>query len=228
MEVYLSKDTRVKKLTGIPVYIIVSKKTSSAAESVAYTLQALKRAVIIGEQTNGEANPGFRFPIDSTLYMMIPTVANINAITKTNWEGTGVIPDIKINADKALLTAQVEAMRKLLSAVDVQELQQLYKWKLFELKSQLNPQQADSSFLSNIQGLYSNGRVVTYDNNSVYYEAKDKMPPTKLTYLMENTFGVEGRPGLRIQFVTNTNGTVKELVALWDDEVRQVFAKIAK
>jgi len=97
VELWTMTDTLIKKIPdSIPLYIIVSKNTSSAAESLAYGLQQFKRAIIVGEQTHGEANPGQRFVINDKLYMIIPTAVNINAITETNWEGVGVRPDINL------------------------------------------------------------------------------------------------------------------------------------
>jgi retinol-binding protein 3 len=37
----------------------------------------------------------------------------INPISKTNWEGTGVEPDVRVPAAEALTTAQKRAMEKL-------------------------------------------------------------------------------------------------------------------
>jgi hypothetical protein len=44
--------------------------------------------------------------------MFIPTGRAISPITKTNWEGTGVTPDISVPADQALLVARIMALKK--------------------------------------------------------------------------------------------------------------------
>jgi C-terminal processing protease CtpA/Prc len=43
-----------------------------------------------------------------------PTTRYVNAVTGTDWEGTGVIPDIAVSKDRALRTAQITALEKLL------------------------------------------------------------------------------------------------------------------
>jgi C-terminal processing protease CtpA/Prc len=48
----------------------------------------------------------------------IPTGRAINPITKTNWEGTGVEPDIKVPQDQALKTAYLLALNKSLEKAD--------------------------------------------------------------------------------------------------------------
>ena len=46
----------------------------------------------------------------------------MSPITKTNWEGTGVEPDVKVSADQALRTAQVMALKKAIEKTTDDEL----------------------------------------------------------------------------------------------------------
>lgn len=89
-----------------PVFVLTSSRTFSGAEEFAYDLQTQKRATIVGETTGGGANPGgpVRLPYGLTLF--VPTGRAINPITKTNWEGVGVKPDVPVAADTALDVAQ--------------------------------------------------------------------------------------------------------------------------
>jgi C-terminal processing protease CtpA/Prc len=96
------------------VYILVSADTISAAEGPAYDLQSVRRAVIIGERTAGAAHPAFDFRVGQHFTLTIPTTRYVNAVTGTDWEGTGVIPDIAVSKDRALRTAQITALEKLL------------------------------------------------------------------------------------------------------------------
>lgn len=93
------------------VYILTSQKTFSAAEDLAYTMQALKRAKIVGETTGGGAHAGVRFSLDENFTAFIPNQRSISPITKSNWEGVGVIPDLPVDASKALLVARLEILQ---------------------------------------------------------------------------------------------------------------------
>lgn len=97
-----------------PVFVLTSSKTFSAAEEFSYNLQNLRRATLIGETTGGGANPGGVFKLGEHLSMFIPTGRAINPVTKTNWEGVGVKPEVAIASDLALLKAQVMAIQALL------------------------------------------------------------------------------------------------------------------
>jgi C-terminal processing protease CtpA/Prc len=101
-----------KRYLDKPVYVLTSRQTFSAGEACAYDLKSLKRATIIGECTGGGAHPGGPQPIVDKFFVWVPSGRAINPITKTNWEGVGVRPDIETPAKLALKTAQVEALRK--------------------------------------------------------------------------------------------------------------------
>jgi C-terminal processing protease CtpA/Prc len=102
-----------KKYLNKPVYILTSTKTFSGAEEFAYDLQQLKRAKIIGEKTRGGANPGGTRRVNEHFSLWLPTGRAINPITKTNWDGVGVIPDFTVQATKALNTAYLEALESI-------------------------------------------------------------------------------------------------------------------
>ena len=95
-----------------PVYVLTSSYTFSAAEEFTYNLQSRGRAIIVGETTGGGAHPGGMVPIGSHLAAFIPSGRAINPITKTNWEGVGVKPEVPVARDKALETAHAAARRK--------------------------------------------------------------------------------------------------------------------
>ena len=96
------------------VYVLTSKRTFSAAEEFTYNLQNLKRATIIGETTGGGAHPGGVRRINDHFAVWVPSGRAINPISGTNWEGTGVKPDVDVPADQALKTAHLAALNKLM------------------------------------------------------------------------------------------------------------------
>lgn len=95
----------------IPVYVLVGPNTHSAAEALAYDLQALQRATIVGEPTRGGAHPDRFFAIADQFLLTVPIAQALNPITGTNWEGTGVIPDVQTTAEKALEVAHRLALK---------------------------------------------------------------------------------------------------------------------
>lgn len=86
----------------IPVCVLTSGQTFSGCEEFAYNLQALRRAVIIGEPTSGGAHPSDVYRLTDVLEAHIPVARSVNAVTGTNWEGVGVVPDVACPAADAL------------------------------------------------------------------------------------------------------------------------------
>jgi len=96
----------------IPVYVLTSKNTFSGGEEFAYDVQTHKLGKIVGEITGGGANPTGPVDLGHGFMARIPFGRAENPITKTNWEGRGVQPDIAVPADDALKTALTRLGRK--------------------------------------------------------------------------------------------------------------------
>jgi len=95
-----------------PVYVLTSSHTFSGGEEFAYNLKNLKRATLIGEKTGGGAHPSRPVKVSDHFMIELPYARAINPITHTNWEGTGVAPDIEKPADQALDAAYWMAVEK--------------------------------------------------------------------------------------------------------------------
>jgi len=90
---------------GRPVYVLISKRTFSAAEGFAYDLQALRRVTVVGERSGGGAHPFKYRRVHRHFVLSLAEGRSINPITGGNWQGTGVVPDVEVPADRALETA---------------------------------------------------------------------------------------------------------------------------
>ena len=95
------------------VYVLTSKDSFSAAEDFTYALKNLKRVTVVGETTGGGAHPGADRRLLPHFTAFVPLGRSISPITKTNWEGAGVTPDIKVCAGDALRTAQAAILAKM-------------------------------------------------------------------------------------------------------------------
>lgn len=95
------------------VYILTSKDTFSAAEDFTYALKNLKRVTVVGETTGGGANPGNDLRLLPHFAVFMPLGRAISPITKANWEGVGVAPDISVCAEDAMRTAHLAILKKM-------------------------------------------------------------------------------------------------------------------
>src|SRR5262249_44843947 len=85
-----------------PVYVLTSATTFSGGEALAYDLQALGRAVVVGERTRGGAHPSVMVPLTGQIELRLPVARSVNAVTGANWEGGGGRPGITASAADAL------------------------------------------------------------------------------------------------------------------------------
>jgi len=106
-----------QKLDDKPLYILVSKETFSAGEGFAYDIQARKRGIIIGERTDGGSHPGASYRLNQHFEAFIPIGCLTHPITKRNWEGIGVSPDVPISSERALKVAQKMALKSIIETL---------------------------------------------------------------------------------------------------------------
>ncbi len=131
-----------KRRPDIDLYILTSNRTFSAAEEFAYNMQNLSRATLVGETTAGGAHPGGIVAATDKFSVWVPQGRAINPITKTNWEGTGVVPDIKVAEEEALLVAHVKALEKFKATSTDPSLIHSLEYSIRELKSSLKLEQS--------------------------------------------------------------------------------------
>lgn len=203
-----------KRMPNVPLYILTSSNTFSAAEEFCYDLQSLKRAIIIGETTGGGAHPGGRIKATARYNVWTPTGRSINPITKTNWEEVGVKPHIKTSANKALLEAHIKALDSLKNESEDVDSKNYFDWHLKALLVKKNPVRIASSVLETYSGNYGI-RSVSFEDDNLFYQRKNSAK-YKLIPLDSTTFMVDGLSDFRIRFIT-INDKVVALLVLDED-----------
>ncbi len=111
---------------GVPVYVLTSKATFSGGEEFAYDVQALKRGTIVGEVTGGGANPTGPVDLGHGVMAQIPFGRAENPVTRTNWEGRGVQPDLAAPASDALKVALQKLGHKPVSGIGAASLERVF------------------------------------------------------------------------------------------------------
>lgn len=104
-----------ERFTGKRVFVLTSKRTFSAAEEFSFDLKNLKRATLVGETTGGGAHTVAPHRLDDHFFIEVPFGRIFDPITKADWEGVGVEPDIKVDAadtlEEALKRAREQPFR---------------------------------------------------------------------------------------------------------------------
>ncbi|GAA4200829.1 S41 family peptidase [Actinocatenispora rupis] len=88
--------------TERPIAVLIGPRTFSGGEELAYDLKHTGRATLFGETTAGGAHPRIGIRLHPYLEASVPVARTRNAVTGTNWEGTGVAPDVPVDEADAL------------------------------------------------------------------------------------------------------------------------------
>ena len=94
-----------------PVSVLVSERTFSSGEALAYHVQSQGRGSVVGQRTPGAADHITPVRLTSHVRAFLPEARVRDAVTQTNWEGTGVVPDIPCEPSEALQAA-IEELRR--------------------------------------------------------------------------------------------------------------------
>ncbi len=193
----------------IPVYVLISARTGSAAEAFAYTMQAAKRATIVGEASGGAANPGGRVPLGEGWSVFVSSGSPINPVTGGNWEGAGVQPDIAVPSADALTRAPQLALEALLAKAPDSPVAVDTRWALEALKAEINPP-ASIGGLDDYAGTY-NGDLVVRRVGATLVMQRGRRPAAVLLPLGDGVFYVQGDPSRRVAFERDASGKVTAL-----------------
>jgi hypothetical protein len=204
------------KMTDIPVYVLTSRYTFSGAEEFTYNLKHMKRGIIVGETTGGGAHPvEFHAFASYNVGMSLPFGRAVNPITKTNWEGTGVKPDISVPSEDALLVAHMEILKKLKEdSKDDQEKVKL-QWHLDGLSAKKEPFDLKKEEMQAYTGSYG-PRKIGLKDGSLYYQRENR-PEFYMIPLKKDWFMFEELDYFRIEFRRDDSGRVMEIVGHYDN-----------
>ena len=204
----------------LPLYVVVSGRTGSAAESFAYTLQAAGRATVVGGPTAGGANPGGVVDLGGGLSIFISFGSPVNPITKRNWEGTGVIPDRVVEAKDAQSVAYELALEAMLAKSTPGPAADEATWALDASRAAREAAPVSDADRARYAGTYGTRVIRDQDGELIY--VLDRRPPKRLIALGGDLFTLEGAPFTRLEFERDDQGRASALV------MRQVQGSVAR
>ncbi len=187
------------KLAETDLYVLTSSYTFSGAEEFTYNLKNMKRATIVGEVTGGGAHPVRLEILNDHFAIGVPYARAVNPISKTNWEGTGIEPDVKVPAAQALDKAHLLALEKLAAGEKDERLKVTTQWALEGLRARLSPVAVAEETLRSYAGDYGPRRI-TFENGSLFYQRADG-PRVKMLPMREDLFGFAELDYFRLKIV---------------------------
>jgi hypothetical protein len=204
----------------LPLFIVTSGRTGSGAESLAYTLQAAKRATVVGERTAGGANPGDVVDLGDGLSIFISNGSPVNPITGRNWEGDGVQPDRLVGFADAEKAAYELALDAVIAREGRGPAADEARWTVESLRAARAAKQLRIEERAELAGNYGS-RIIRREGDALIYVV-DRRPPRRLIPLDAGLFTPEGVPYMRLEFERDASGRATVLV------LRQVSGAVSR
>ncbi|MCB9301822.1 MAG: S41 family peptidase [Lewinellaceae bacterium] len=208
------------------VFVLTSGRTFSAAEEFTYNLKNLKRGTIVGETTGGGAHPGGMRPIGNRFVAFVPSGRAINPITHTNWEGTGVSPDIEVKQENALEVAHQMALEKLAEKATAEEDKAFFNWYANYLKAKSDPITLSKEQMEACTGAFG-ARSILMQDGQLYYQ-RDKRTPMALEILSATSFSLKGDASIRLSVEMKDGqaaALVMESISGWQERTERSDVK---
>lgn len=212
-----------KRLAEIPMYILTSAYTFSGGEAIAYRFKVLKRATIVGETTGGGANAGGVLDVAPCFRVFMPMGRPVDRDTNSNWEGTGVEPDIKTAAREALGVAHVEALKSLRARATAAAEKARFEWALERAEADRAPVAVTGEELDRLAGTYG-GFKVFVEGGQLRLQAEGEVP-TLLRPLTRTVFASDTVDAVRAEFRVAAGGRGEALVLTEEGGVRREVAR---
>ncbi|HEX8660443.1 MAG TPA: S41 family peptidase [Brevundimonas sp.] len=196
-----------QRLADIPVVVLTGSTSFSSAEWMAFSLQRLGRATVIGERTAGGAHPVTRVPIDDRFMLQVPFGQIRDPVKGQDFEGVGVTPDLVVPASEALLAARKFLLQGRAEAGDADA-----RWALIPIEFAISGEIPSGTDLDDAAGTYE-GRILRRTATGLTYHWRDRFV-LALDPIGKDLFAVQGTDDYRLRLVRE-NGDVSGLERVW-------------
>jgi hypothetical protein len=180
------------RLKGRPLYVLIDKRTGSAAEAFAYDVQQFRLGTLVGATTGGAANNNAFFPVAPGFMFSCSVGMPLHPVSKSNWEAVGVAPDVASEPDRALEVAQSLALAALLGRAGGDAADRAdWEWARAAVAARLNPPQVPAAKLRPLAGRYGPQQIVWRDG-ALYFVRRSGQQVRLLPLTADGLFTVEG------------------------------------
>lgn len=207
-----------KRLADVPVYVLTGHETYSGGEMMAFALQNLGRATLIGDTTGGAAHGTHLSHVPNLrLEVYIPHEIHVDPATGKDWEGVGVIPDVAVPSGQALAAAHAHALKEALQKEDDEVQRYEREWFLRPLEAAVHPVELADEELQTYVGRFGKRRI-SIENGALVYQREGSK--TYRLVPMGNDWFKPASDELyyfQIQFERAESGDITRLIGWYDN-----------
>lgn len=195
---YTVADVPGPRITEAPVFILTSRATASAAEDIAFVLDNLGRAVIVGDRTAGAGHNNALLGLGHGFLASVSFSRVTDPATGREWERVGVAPDIAAPPAEALEAAHLAALDTLAARAEAPPRARRLALLRETAAALYDPLAVPAERLRAYAGRYGD-REVTFTGEGLRYR-RGQGPELPLVALTDSTFTLETAPAARLEF----------------------------
>lgn len=210
--------------TDVPLYLLTSRRTASAAEEFSSVLKNLGRATVVGDRTAGAGHMVAAFNAGHGFVASISYTRVTDARTGAEWERVGVQPDVRVDPELALQAAHAAALRTIAAAAGDSAARRSIVRIAEALEAQLRPVAVDERLLSRYAGTYEGGREVRLVRGQLVIHSRPGALAEPMIPLGRDTFALSG--DVRLSF--SGEGGATRLTTETADGTRLSYARVSR
>lgn len=208
---------------SMPVTVLTSSWTFSGAEGLAYALQNNRGARIVGERTAGGAHVLRRVALGNGFVGFIPYRRSANVVTGTDWEGTGVAPNIVVDAPNALLAARIAILEAQLTAAKDSNASRAVRWAMNSARADAGGVVIAAQTLDHYAGRFEEYQFTVLDACLYAVNTSRNNKLTRLRPISATLFEIDAES--QIEFIVDTSGVATKARLLWNDGAVDLVAR---
>ena len=197
----MSRDqTSVAEVPGprrpdVPLWLLTSRGTGSAAEEFSFVLKNLGRATLVGDRTAGASHMVQMYALPQGFVAGVSITRVSDPRTGSEWEAIGVQPDVHVEPERALAVAHAAALRKLIAAAREPGRQRALEMLVEWVEARDRPIAVDREHLAALVGTYEGEREVRLVDGWLEYRRGQRMS-SPLVALGGEQFSLDGESRL--------------------------------
>jgi ketosteroid isomerase-like protein len=199
-----------RRRPNLPVYVLTSRDTGSAAEDFAFLMRQMGRATLVGDRTAGAGHANAIVGIGGGYSVSVSIGRTFDPKTNEGWEGTGVQPHVRAAPADALDTAHRLALSTLIDLAKDQTIRRELSWTREALDARRTPIAVDATILQAYAGHYG-VRWIVFEHGRLWYKRSADAERLPLLPLSATDFALA--EGQRLQFIVNENSMELRLLA---------------
>jgi hypothetical protein len=182
----------------VPLFLLTSQGTGSAAEEFSFVLKNKRRATLVGTRTGGAGRMVRGLPIGHGFTFGVSITQVTDPETGREWEQVGVLPDMDVPAEKALAEAHAAALKRILTGTkDAGQVTRLNR-VIESVEASGRAPSLDARGLARFAGVYE-GREVAVKEGRLTYGRRQGALGQELIHLSGNRFAL-GQSAIQIVF----------------------------